>query len=72
MIGARAEQSSSGSGGEEPFGGGGDVKQCMCALNRVQEPKRQPRPGTMAGRERREWAAGHRDPLDIVLLPADI
>lgn len=52
--------------------GGGAVKQCMCALNRVQEPKRQPRPGTMAGRERREWAAGHRDPLDIVLLPADI
>lgn len=48
------------------------MKLCMCALNRVQEPKRQPRPGTMAGRERREWAAGHRDPLDIVLLPTDI
>lgn len=29
-------------------------------------------PGTMAGRERREGAAGHRDPLDIVLLPTDI
>lgn len=56
-----------------PVGAGaGGGEPCMCALNRVQEPKRQPRPGTMAGRERREWAAGHRDPLHIVLLPTDI
>lgn len=29
-------------------------------------------PGTIAGRDHREGAAGHRDPLDIVLLPTNI
>lgn len=29
-------------------------------------------PGTIAGKDHREGAAGHRDPLDIVLLPTDI
>lgn len=29
-------------------------------------------PGTIAGRDHREGAAGHHDPLDIVLLPTDI
>lgn len=29
-------------------------------------------PGTIAGKDHREGAAGHRDPLDIVILPTDI
>lgn len=29
-------------------------------------------PGTIAGKDHREGAAGHRDPLDIVLLPTDV
>lgn len=29
-------------------------------------------PGTIAGRDHREGAAGHHDPLDIVLLPTNI
>ena len=29
-------------------------------------------PGTIAGKDHREGAAGHRDPLHIVLLPTDI
>lgn len=29
-------------------------------------------PGTIAGRDHREGAAGHHDPLDIVQLPTNI
>lgn len=51
----------------QPGWGGG---QQVCLIGR--RSRAAVGPGTIAGKDHREGAAGHRDPLDIVLLPADM